>query len=199
VLDMRDMCQTSSWIRCLPLRAHLPGSSLGRFSGKLVPPALEPLPSPDNRVLRGVGPGARRAEAFRIGQSLPMATRSSPPPPEAIAKAEAYWNNFGITRVGDDFVACFFGLWGGNWTGNSDRCCPPAPARREGIPFRVVRDGRQAGLFQEDGFGRQDGFFPGWVGAAEIHVLMRRASVGLDPLPDRYDFLEPSTIRPSNT
>ena len=31
--------------------------------------------------------------------------------------------------------------------------------------------------------------FPGWVGAAEIHVLMRRASVGLDPLPDRYDFL----------
>ena len=32
-------------------------------------------------------------------------------------------------------------------------------------------------------------YFPGWVDAAKIFVLMRRSAVGLDPLPDRYDFL----------
>ena len=30
---------------------------------------------------------------------------------------------------------------------------------------------------------------PGWVKAAQIHVLMRLSSVGLNPVADRYDFL----------
>ena len=31
--------------------------------------------------------------------------------------------------------------------------------------------------------------FPGWINAAQIHVLMRLSCVGLNPIPDRYDFL----------
>jgi glycosyltransferase involved in cell wall biosynthesis len=31
--------------------------------------------------------------------------------------------------------------------------------------------------------------FAGWVDAAKIYVLMRRSCVGLNPLPDRYDYL----------
>jgi len=34
---------------------------------------------------------------------------------------------------------------------------------------------------------------PGWVNRAAIYSLMRRASVGLDPLPERMDFLLRST------
>jgi glycosyltransferase involved in cell wall biosynthesis len=29
----------------------------------------------------------------------------------------------------------------------------------------------------------------GWVDAAQIHVLLRRSGLGLDPLPDRFDYL----------
>jgi 2-deoxystreptamine N-acetyl-D-glucosaminyltransferase/2-deoxystreptamine glucosyltransferase len=30
---------------------------------------------------------------------------------------------------------------------------------------------------------------PGWVDEARIHVLLRRSHAGIDPLPDRYDYL----------
>ena len=136
----------------------------------------------------GLARGGRKRSAF--DKAFHMGYTIVPPPPEAIAKAEIYWNNLGITKEGGDFVACFFGNVGRQF--DLGTVIDAARLlRREGRKFRFVLCGVGDMLdhFKKMAADIRTVLFPGWVGAAEIYVLMRRASVGLDPLPDRYDFL----------
>ena len=136
----------------------------------------------------GLAHGGRKRSEF--DKAFPMGYTVIPPPPEAVAKAEVYWNSVGVTREGGDFVACFFGNVGRQL--DLETVIDAARQfQREGRRFRFVLCGKGDRLdhFKRMAADVRTVLFPGWVGAAEIYVLMRRASVGLDPLPDRYDFL----------
>ena len=77
----------------------------------------------------GLAHGGRKRSGF--DKAFPMGYTVVPPPSEAIAKAETYWDSFGITEEGDDFVACFIGNVGpAVGSGYRDRCCPTVTGRR---------------------------------------------------------------------
>lgn len=136
----------------------------------------------------GLARGGRKRSEF--DKAFPLGYTVVPPPPEAIAKAEVYWDGLGITKEGSDFVACFCGNVGRQL--DLETVIDAArQLQREGRRFRFVLCGTGDRLdhFRKMAADVKSVLFPGWVGAAEIYVLMRRASVGLDPLPDRYDFL----------
>jgi len=135
-------------------------------------------------LLRG---GRKRSE---FDKSFPMGYTDVPPLSDAIAKAEVYWDSLGITRGGDDFVACFMGSFGRQL--DLDSVIDAArQLQGSGRRFRFVLCGKGDRLdhLKKKAADVRTILFPGWVGAADIYVLMRRALVGIDPLPDRYDFL----------
>ena len=59
------------------------------------------------------------------------------------------------------------------------------------VPVRFVLCGAGERLdeYKSAADGLSNVVFPGWVDKAKIQVLMRRSVAGLDPLPERSDFL----------
>lgn len=139
--------------------------------------------------------GLRRGGRDRTGfdRPFPMAYVTKSPPKNDIEEAERFWDRLGITGSTTDFVACFIGTMGHQFDLGT-----PIEA------FRIlVESGRRAKLvlcgigdrfevYRKMASGNDHVIFPGWVNASMMHVLLRRAAIGLNPIPDRYDFL--STI-----
>jgi glycosyltransferase involved in cell wall biosynthesis len=139
--------------------------------------------------------GLEKAGRPRTGldRFFPMGYASRPPEYEKIIEAEKFWDGHGITADKNDFVVCCIG----NFSRHLDLETVVSAAnilRESGTPFSFVLCGRGDRLEELRMMGAQNPqiFFPGWVDAAQIHVLMRRSRVGLDPMPYRRDFL--STI-----
>ena len=125
-----------------------------------------------------------------LDRFFPMGYVSRPPNRERILEAEKFWDEQGITADSDDFVVCFFGTLGRQL--DLETVISAAYMLREsGKPFTFVICGKGDRLDHLRRMAAQNAhvIFPGWVDAAQIHVLMRRSKVGLDPMPDRYDFL----------
>jgi glycosyltransferase involved in cell wall biosynthesis len=136
----------------------------------------------------GLARGRRKRSAF--DRAFPLGYTVVPPSPDAIAKAEAYWDGLGVTAEGRDFVVSFCGTVGRQLdleTVISAARSLEGKARK--FRFVLCGTGDRLEHFRGVSADVKSVLLPGWVGAAEIYVLMRRASVGLDPLPDRYDFL----------
>lgn len=138
------------------------------------------------------GLGHGRRERTSLDRSFPLGYVSTPPPSDQIRQSEEKWDRLGITSE-SGFVVCFFGSIGRQFDLGT-AILAARRLRQRDIPVRLVVCGTGDRLddFKKMAADDPNILFPGWVDASDIHVLLRRSTVGIDPLPDRYDFL--STI-----
>ena len=131
-----------------------------------------------------------RRERTEWDRAFPLAYASAPPAPERIRAAEAYWQEQGVVPGSGTTNVAFIGTIGRQY--DLETVVGAARAlNSEGRQFRFIICGTGDRL---DNLKAMAGdlpnvIFPGWIDAAAIHTLMRRCSVGLDPIPDRYDYL----------
>ena len=191
VLDMRDMwpdifVDTSPWF-ARPL-ARMLLKPLFQQVKSACAQATAITGITDSFVKWGLNHGERPKS--RLDESFAMGYINEPPSAVQLSEAEAFWDRLGLTGHGDQWIVCFFGTLGRQF----DLDTVLQAARRlqgEGSPIRFVLCGQgdRLELYKRKTKGLSNVVFPGWVNAAAIHVLMRRSALGLDPLPNRYDFL----------
>jgi glycosyltransferase involved in cell wall biosynthesis len=136
----------------------------------------------------GLQRGNRRRSDY--DRAFPLGYVDKHPASDAIAEAEKFWDNNGVSSKNCDFIVCYVGTIA-RW---ADLTTVIQTARRlnkigKRMLFVLCGTGDRLEHYQEITNGDPSILLPGWVDAAQIYVLMRRASVGLDPLPERYDFL----------
>lgn len=127
-----------------------------------------------------------------LDRSFPLGYTSLPPSPEKIREAEVFWDQHGVCRY-KTLTVCYFGAVGRH--ADLETVVLAARKLRErgkDIRFVLCGTGDRIDHFRNFAADDPNVLFPGWVNAAQIYVLMRRSIAGIDPLPDRYDFL--STI-----
>ena len=191
VLDMRDMWP-DIFLEAIP-RVLRPVGSL----------AMAPLFLRGRKACAGATAITGITEAFvdwglarghrtrtALDHSFPMGYMSSPPAPERIREAEAFWDSRGLLAGSSGLVAAFVGTVGSRFDFASLIGASRLLAQK-GLPFRLVLCGigdrhEQVAALAKD---LSNIYLAGWVDAAQIYVLLRRSGVGLDPLPDRFDFL----------
>jgi glycosyltransferase involved in cell wall biosynthesis len=135
-------------------------------------------------VERGGRKRTDRDRAFPMGYCT---NRSSA---ESLQAASAFWDSAGVAESTAEFRVCFVGTLERQFDMHAvieaaRLCCEPAAP----VKFIICGTGSRLEELRSATTGLDNILFPGWVDAAQIHSLMRRCSVGLDPLPDRYDFL----------
>jgi len=136
--------------------------------------------------------GLKRGDRSRtdLDRAFPFAFEPNALEPEQIAEAGEFWDKLGIAEKHDDLVACFFGTMGRQLDIETViRAAKELHARSAPVRFVMCGVGDRLAEFREMARDCPNVVFPGWVAAAQIRVLMSRSSVGLDPLPGRYDFL----------
>jgi len=136
----------------------------------------------------GLKRGRRTKTALDRG--FPMGYTSTAPSQEKLQAAEQFWQEQGVLADAACPIACFVGTFGRQL----DLETVLRAAHRlhtQGSPLRFVLCGTGDRLesLRRLAADLPTVIFPGWVDAAAIYVLMRRSSFGLDPLPNRYDFL----------
>jgi len=125
-----------------------------------------------------------------LDRSFPMGYVSRAPVRNKIVEAEKFWDEQGITTTSDNFVVCFFGTLGRQL--DLDTVLHAASKLRgseKPFSFVICGTGDRLDHLRSMAPKAAQVIFPGWVDAAQIHVLMQRSVVGLDPMPNRYDFL----------
>lgn len=131
--------------------------------------------------------GRSRSERDR---AFPMGYPTRPPSPNRLAEAEAFWTEMGVTAESRERTICFIGSLGRQFDLVPVIECAARLSRR-GVPVRFVLCGVGERLerYRRMSAGLENVVLPGWIDEAKIYVLLRRAYAGVDPLPDRYDFL----------
>ncbi len=135
----------------------------------------------------GIARGHRERTA--LDRAFPLGYSADAPKPEAIRAAQEGWDRLGISENGP-FTVCYFG----NMSRQLDLMHVIEVARQvemRGMPIRFVLcgDGERLEEYRRAAAGLANVTLPGWVDRAAIYMLMRRSHAGLDPLPNRYDFL----------
>jgi len=123
-------------------------------------------------------------------KSFPHGYISAPPGDDNIEKAAEFWDKLGIFSGGNEFVVCFIGTIGRQF-GLDGLIKAVYKLEQYGKVGRVVICGTGDLLeyYKDMAQSCSKILFPGWVNAAQIHVLLRRSSIGIAPLPNRYDYL----------
>lgn len=125
-----------------------------------------------------------------LDRGFPFGKSSSPLDPDQIRSAEEFWDDQGILANSDEFVMCFFGAIGHHFDLESSiRAARMLESEGRGFRLVICGTGDKLDGYKSLAEGVEGIMFPGWMNAAQIKVLMKRSSVGLDPMPDRYDFL----------
>ena len=125
-----------------------------------------------------------------LDRSFPMGYISMPPPKEKILEAEKFWDGKGVNAHDGNLIACFFGTLGRQF--DLETIIMAAKRLNEQkmpIRFIICGNGDRFWYYKQKASNISNIIFPGWVDAAAIYVLMRRSAFGLDPMPNRYDFL----------
>ncbi|MFZ3115581.1 MAG: glycosyltransferase family 4 protein [Syntrophales bacterium] len=194
VLDMRDMWPdifVDHVPRLLRPVAKLLAAKMYQDAAKACAGAAAITGITEAFVDWGLAKGKRRRSP--CDKAFPMGYAAQPPTEKQIQEAESFWDSIGINRNTKDFIICFIGTTGRQF--DLDAVISAVrKANNSGRRIRFVLCGTGDRLehFRKSAAGLSDILFPGWVDAAKIYVLMRRSAIGMDPLPDRYDFL--STI-----
>ena len=136
----------------------------------------------------GLGRGGRARSS--LDRAFPFAYPATIPCPEAIRNAAAFWDAHGVHTGSDRLVVCFVG----NLSRQLDVAHFIEAARTltgsgRPVQFVVCGAGERLAEYRRAAAAVPGMLFPGWIDAAKIHVLLQRSHVGIDPLPDRYDFL----------
>ncbi len=190
ILDMRDMWP-DIFIESLPPGFRYPGrillTKLFRDARRTCSAAIAITGITEAFVDWGVKKARRTRTLQDI--SFPMGYPKADFPADKIRAAESFWDGLGI-YAGKGFVACFLGSFGRQL----DVECLIGAARilknrRQSVKFVLCGAGDYLERYRQMADDVPEVIFPGWIDAVTMHVLMRRSSVGLDPLPNRYDFL----------
>jgi glycosyltransferase involved in cell wall biosynthesis len=136
----------------------------------------------------GVGKG-KRAKT-ELDRCFPLGHTSVVPAPEALKEAGKFWDGYGVYGHGDDITVCFIGSVSSQFDiGAMIRAVRKCNASGHKVKFVVCGAGDKLEHYRKIAGGEKDVVFAGWVNASELYVLMRRSSLGLDPLPENLNFL----------
>lgn len=107
-----------------------------------------------------------------------------------LAEAEAYWNNQGVSGQSSEPIFCFFGNMGRMFDLEPViRGAAILSGRGRSPKFVLCGTGERLAGYRALAAGLDNVTLPGWVDEARIQVLLRWAYAGIDPLPERYDYL----------
>lgn len=125
-----------------------------------------------------------------LDRDFPLGYPEVLPSQEEVAKAEKFWNSYGVNKNKNRFVACFFGTMGRQF---EIEIVIQAARRLEeqerDFLFILCGSGDNMAYYKNLALECDNVVFPGWVGAAEIWTLMRYSSVGLAPYRSSPDFM----------
>lgn len=134
--------------------------------------------------------GLRKAGRIigELDRVFPFGYASRSPDQRSVQSAEHLWDGLGIGNQ-SEFVVCFFGTLGRQF----DLECVISVAKRlasssRRTQFVICGAGEQMERYKALAAGAPNIFFPGWVGKAEIWVLMRRSALGLAPYMETQAF-----------
>jgi glycosyltransferase involved in cell wall biosynthesis len=143
-------------------------------------------------------------------RAFPFTYNPEQPAEEELRAADAFWDGLGIWAkradaggdgTGQDgagqestgpneFVVCYFGNIGVQLDlAHVIEAARLLEARGMRVRFVLCGAGERLEEYRNTARGLKSVVFPGWVNRAGIYSLMRRSCVGLDPLPERMDFL----------
>jgi glycosyltransferase involved in cell wall biosynthesis len=123
-------------------------------------------------------------------REFPFAYGSSSPPADRITEAEIFWDENNIPAKSTDPIGICISTV--SRMGDFDTIIRSArllKQRGDRTRFIICGDGDKLEYYRNQT--RDDGNikFIGWADAATLYVLLRRATFGIDPLPERFDFL----------
>lgn len=190
VLDIRDLWPdylaevVPPWARPLTNRLMLP---MARQAAAACRAADALTGNAQAFVDWGLHRSGRRTDAF--DQPFPHAYPVRPLDPVLLHQASAFWRERGVADDGI-FTVCFFGVFSRkcDLAGVVDAA---ASLERDGVPMRCVLcgTGEEEAALQRRAAGLRGVIFPGWVGEAEIRVLMGLSHAGLAPYRNRAGFI----------
>ncbi len=193
VLDMRDMWP-DIFLHAMPAFARpilrLPLIPLYRQARLACSGATFISGITDEFVGWGLARGNRQRRSLDL--SFPFVVTVDEIPEERLKSAEKFWDDLGVMADGQVKNICFVGTIGVHTDHKMFAIIESAKdLNRAGVAARFVicGDGDRLDFFRRLAAGMSNLIFPGWVGNAEMRVLMSRSIAGLNPLPDRYDFL----------
>jgi glycosyltransferase involved in cell wall biosynthesis len=141
-----------------------------------------------------------RRKRGELDRAFPFTYNPEKPADEELRAADSFWDRHGIraNRSGQDksrrepneLVICYFGNIGLQLDlAHVIESARLLETRNTPARFVMCGEGERLEEYRTAARGMKNVVFPGWVNRAAIYSLMRRASVGLDPLPERKDFL----------
>ncbi len=142
----------------------------------------------DQFVAWGLERGGRPRGALDV--SFPLSHETTSPDSAQLEEACNFWVQQGVSPSDRVVNICYFG----NVNRQLDLMHVIEAARTlhlQRVPVRFVLCGKGERLdeYRRAAAGLPNVLLPGWVNQAQITTLMNCSLAGLDPLPDRYDFL----------
>lgn len=125
-----------------------------------------------------------------LDKSFFMGSVDERPDDNSFKEAGEYWDKMGVRKEEGRPIICFSGSV--SWQFDiKTAILAVRKIRSSGTAVKLVICGDGDKLEYYKNIARRDEnvVFTGWVNMAKLYVLMRRASAGLDLLPDRYDYL----------
>jgi glycosyltransferase involved in cell wall biosynthesis len=192
VLDVRDMWP-DALVRLVPKALYSLANALltpmrekGRFACSR---ATSIIGITDEFVEWGATMGCRARSS--VDRAFPFSYTPAPPTAESIRRAEQFWGELGVLATDGIFTICFFGTMGRVLDVKTIiEAARILHFRGANVRFVLCGTGENLETYKKDAADLNNVIFPGWVGQAEIHVLMGLSDAGIDPLPDTEDFLK---------
>ena len=136
----------------------------------------------------GLERGGRKRSA--MDRAFPFTYDPEPSLEADVHAAEAFWDGHGIYAGSHELRVCYFG----NFGRQIDLVPVLAAARQlhqagESVSFALCGDGERMNEYRRVAADLPNVLLPGWMNRAQIQVLMKRSSIGLDPLQERFDFV----------
>lgn len=137
----------------------------------------------------GLTRGNRRRSS--IDRAFPMGYEARTLPEERLREAESSWKQHGVSRENGRPIICFFGNLGRMFDLEPVIQAAAILEKERGCSalFVLCGSGERLAEYQRMAANLPNVILPGWVDEARIQVLLRWSHSGIDPLPDRYDYL----------
>lgn len=137
------------------------------------------------------GLGYARRTAGPLDVHFPFSYPTAVPPAEARAEATSAWEALGLDMSDRSPVFCYLGGFGDSRVLDLSTVIGAArefAARGEAGQFVLCGDGPQLPAARAEAAGLPSVIMPGWVDAARIWTLLRRATAGVMPYHPTPDF-----------
>lgn len=189
VLDMRDMWPDiflDHAPRPLRLALRLALAPLFRNARTACAGATAITGITDEFLAWGLRRGRRsRSRRDRV---FPLAYVTEKPDPAALQKADAFWDGLNVSRD-SRLTACFVGTMNAQYDLDGVLRAAAVLRATNAVRFVLCGIGDRLERYRQAAAGLPNVLFPGWVDYPQIYSLLRRVEIGLDPIPDRYDYL----------